>query len=376
MKDAPSPIINNDLNNERNFIKFLNQGFNAKLSEKNYIIKIGILKDTLFINVISNEIKDIYQSHLTFEELKNISKSMRYFDDINDVATFIENKGRKSEIFLKKEQNEIFINFKVTSPNGKEEDILLKLKPKDLNDKEKISFLLIKVDNLEKEIQILKERIKASDNIISEYNFKFSKIFSEIQLLKNQILNKNSDEKKNNIIDSKITNEKEIDFIINYLKESSIINNKNLKFELLYRGSRDGDDTVNLHKKCCGYKNVIIFMKSEEGKKFGGFTNIGWETRDRGKWEYPIDDNAFLFSLDRKKLFKAQKGKNKMCWINSDEYGLSFYRTLFFYNHYMTIKKKILGDDLENNFIGCHKSDFNSGIESSKFSELEIFKIN
>ena len=119
-------------------------------------------------------------------------------------------------------------------------------------------------------------------------------------------------------------------------------------------------------------------MKSEEGKKYGGFTNIGWETRDIGKWEYPIDDNAFLFSLDNKKIFRAKKGKNKMCWINSDEYGLSFYGTLMFYNHFITAKNKNrnFGSDFEQNFMDCHISDFNSGKLSCKFSELEVFKIN
>ena len=191
---------------------------------------------------------------------------MRYFDDINDIVSFIENKGKQNEILIKKEQNDLFVNFKVASPNGKEEDILLKLNPKEINDKELTSILLKKVDNLEKEIKILKERINTSDNIISKNKVDISNLFSEIELLKKKI-NKNDEIEDNFIIDSKIVNEKDINFIINYLKESPIIKNKNFKFELLYRGTRDGDDTINLHKKCCGNKNVIIFMKSEEGKK-------------------------------------------------------------------------------------------------------------
>ena len=235
--------------------------------------------------------------------------------------------------------------------------------------------MLKKVSALEEEIKTLKERGKASDNIILEYKNNFTKLFSEIELLKIQS-NKKEREEKYNIIDSEITNEKDIDFIVQFLKKSPVIKNKNIKFDLLYRGTRDGDNTVNLHKKCCGYKNVIIFMKSEEGKKYGGFTNIGWETRDKGKWEYPIDDNAFLFSIDNKKIFKAEKGKNKMCWVNSNEYGLCFYRALGFYNNFMTVEKETLINDVEQNFIDCHISDFNSGKQSCKFSELEVFKIN
>ena len=44
-------------------------------------------------------------------------------------------------------------------------------------------------------------------------------------------------------------------------------------------------------------------MTSEQGNRYGGYSNIGWEARPKGKWEYPIDDNAFLFSLNNKKIF-------------------------------------------------------------------------
>ena len=169
MEDAPTPYIINNYEKEIKDIQFLNQTFNSKLNNENYTINIGILKDILVIKVINEaQNNNIYQSHFTFEQLKNISKSMRYFDDINDIVSFIENKGKQNEILIKKEQNDLFVNFKVASPNGKEEDILLKLNPKEINNKELISILLKKVDNLEKEIKILKERINTSENIISK----------------------------------------------------------------------------------------------------------------------------------------------------------------------------------------------------------------
>ena len=116
-------------------------------------------------------------------------------------------------------------------------------------------------------------------------------------------------------------------------------------------------------------------MRSEEGKKYGGFSNIGWETRNLGKYEQPFDDNAFLFSLDSKKLFKAQKGKNQICWI-SDEYGLCFSGALIFHNQFMTMKKRNLHDNIGKYFIGCNKNDFNSGLNDCKLSELEVFVIH
>ena len=369
METAPTPFgIQRDIED----IKFINVSSDVKLNDENYTIAIGTLKDILMIKASSNyEIKKQYQANYTFEELKNIAKAMRYFDNINDVVSFIENKGKKNEIFLKKENDEIYINFKAISINGKEEDILLKLKPSELNDKEIISLLIQKIDCLEKEIKTLKERINTSDNNISI-------LFSKIESLEKELNKKHeakSPKENSDIIDSTITNENELTFIINYLKNSPFIKNKNFKFNLLYRGTRDGDDTKNVHKMCCGKKNVIIFMKSEQGKRYGGFSNIGWESKNIGKYEYPIDDNAFLFSIDSQKIFQAQKGKNQMCWLNGDEYGLCFCSSLIFYNNFMTRENTNLLNGLKSNFIDCNINEFNSGLVNCKFSELEVFAI-
>jgi len=186
--------------------------------------------------------------------------------------------------------------------------------------------------------------------------------------------NKESDNKM--LFDSEITNINEIDFIITFLKGTSLFKGKNFKFDLLYRGTRDGDNTIGLHRKCCGLKNIILFMKSEQGYIYGGFTHIGWETRKPEKWEYPIDNKAFLFSLNKKKVFKAIKGKNKMCWVSSDSYGLSFYESLMFYNKFFKVENINIGDKTPFIFKNCEISDFNSGIKKCKLVELEVYQIN
>lgn len=117
-------------------------------------------------------------------------------------------------------------------------------------------------------------------------------------------------------------------------------------------------------------------MKSEQGNRYGGYSNIGWESREIGILEYPIDDNAFLFSIDNQKIFEAIKGKNKICWINSDVFGLCFYSSLIFYNNFLTKENGNLSYALCLNFKNCNKNDFNSGLEKCKFLELEVFHIS
>ena len=101
-------------------------------------------------------------------------------------------------------------------------------------------------------------------------------------------------------MDSKITNSNEIKFIIDYLKETENFKNTNFRLNLLYRGTRDGDRTEDVHKKCDGLKNIIVFMKTEQGNSYGMYSHIGWETRE--KCENQNDDKAFLFSLNKTKI--------------------------------------------------------------------------
>jgi len=217
----------------------------------------------------------------------------------------------------------------------------------------------------------LEKKVETLNNELIQNKKDIEILFKEIKELK---------EKKNEVItnniDSKIVNNKEIEFIANYLRQTSLFQNKKINFKLLYRGTRDGDNTINLHQKWDKYKNVIIFMKSEQGNRYGGYSNIGWESREINKWEYPIDDKAFLFFIDNQKIFEAIKGKNKICWVNSDEYGLSFYRALIFYNNFLSKENDNLGDDLSFIFKNCNKNDFNSRLKVCKFSELEVFHIS
>ena len=290
--EAPIPMITASSKVDINNINFSKEEFKVKLNGEIHNIMVGYLNEYLVIKVYNkSNLKINYTSFNTYEDLKHISKSMRYFDDINDIISFIEGKGKNNELFLKKEKDNIFIEFKISSPNGKEENISLKLNLEELTDKEIINNLVNKINNLEKKVEIL-------NNGLIQNKKDIEILFKEIKELKE----KKNEEITNNI-DSKIVNNKEIEFIANYLRQTSLFQNKKVNFNLLYRGTRDGDNTINLHQKCDKYKNVIIFMKSEQGNRYGGYSNIGWESREINKWEYPIDDNAFLFSIDNQKIF-------------------------------------------------------------------------
>ena len=207
-----------------------------------------------------------------------------------------------------------------------------------------IEKIWLEIKNLKNENNIIKEEIKNlknENNIIKEENKNLknenNNIKEEIKQLTNkynQVPKVENIIKNNNLIDSRIINYNEIEFIINYLKNNDILFKKNgISFNLLYRASRDGDNTQTIHNKCDSKKNILFILLTEQNNIIGGYSQIGWETRNNP--EYPIDNKSFLFSITKKIIYPAIEGKNKVCWIGSNM-GLCFYSSFGMNSKFMT----------------------------------------
>ena len=161
--EAPTPSMDYDKNSKE-------ISFYIKSNIDTYYIKIKTMKEYLVITALNeSNIKNNYSSYFTFDYLKNISKSMRYFDNLEDIIKFIEDKSKKNEIILKKENDEkLNIEFKIISPNGKEDNILLELKHQKISDKEMISILVKKVEYLEKEILDIKKILELNNILFNK----------------------------------------------------------------------------------------------------------------------------------------------------------------------------------------------------------------
>ena len=96
---------------------------------------------------------------------------------------------------------------------------------------------------------------------------------------------------------------------------------KNIKFNLLFKKSRDGDTTADFHRLCDNKGKTLIMIETKEGRKFGGFTNDSWDTTDNWKSNY----NDFVFSLDlNKKYSHSKKGDSTVsCPSNGPVFGRS-----------------------------------------------------
>jgi hypothetical protein len=86
------------------------------------------------------------------------------------------------------------------------------------------------------------------------------------------------------------------------------------KFNLIYRGSRDGFKSSDFHKYCDDKGATLIIIKSETGEIFGGYTDISWTSykiRSKGDELKAGKGNSFLFSLRQDFNFTQLKCKNK-----------------------------------------------------------------
>jgi hypothetical protein len=133
-------------------------------------------------------------------------------------------------------------------------------------------------------------------NYIEYFNTEISYLFGEEI---NKINNKSF-----SVDSSIISGYSEIDFIIHYLKnrfKKEIIDSIRI-----YQATENGDTAADFHRECDQNTNVLVLIKTNDGKKFGGYTSVGFSNFNRSYH----DDTAFLFSIDKREIYPNIKGKN------------------------------------------------------------------
>ena len=155
-----------------------------------------------------------------------------------------------------------------------------------------INELNIKVNKFENENQELKNENIEIRNRINELENIVKKIQKENENIIKKLETKKIDENKekneiNPFYESVIVKKEESKTICDWINP-----NKNLKFKLLYRVTRDGDDASIFHRYCDN-KGPTIFFTEYNGCRFGGYTSVSWENPSSTK--YKRDEKAFVF---------------------------------------------------------------------------------
>ena len=344
--------------------------------EKNqFKIEITTKNNDFYFTVINEENKyEIYETIINLSELikKNdffkLCKSSEEF--INYINQLFENKNVNFE--KNSDLQSLRMNWKFNAL-FKIETLSFDLTKKQISLGEQIGLL----SNNLVDIKLQVNEIKKSDlsKIYKKIDFLENKI-KEIELnFKSQIRkevenfftekNKNNSDNFNNILDKKsliLTNEKEIKFVSEFIRMIK----PNSKLKLIYRASIDGQMGKDFHSKCDNIFPTITFFKTENNKKFGGYTESNWNLSTYGS-----DPNAFIFSIDKEKYYKVNKCPEKS--IYSDKKRGPNFDGLWVQEPFFT--KNSFWETPGDNQCFPKNSDSEMSENNRAILEIEIYKV-
>ena len=290
------------------------------------------------------------------------------FDIMNELSDLVSD----NKVSISKNSSNLIVNFQLASHKFKEAIFTLSYKEK------------MKVD----EIEILNKRIEEHKKEIEEHKKEIEEQKKEIEDLKQRLINiekwKNEITenkttniiKENIIIDSKIISKKEqINFIEKSILRSEMLKDKKITFNLIYQASRDGDTIQNFYDKCHGIAHVLLILRTDKSFIFGGYTDLAFIFHSSGATEYQ-DNNAFVFSMDKKKIYPVKKGGNSIrcCDCCGPQFSE---KTIYIYDGFLNRSDNMCCTASEGYYVGFSSDyELNDGTRNYKISELEVFQIS
>ena len=152
------------------------------------------------------------------------------------------------------------------------------------------------INKQNKEITDLRNENIQIKNEINDIKAKFN-IFSKSKEERQTIDN----------LDSKIINENEECYNMDLKKW--INPNKNLKAQLLYRLSENGEKYETFHELCDKKgPTLTLFHLKENGQKLGIYTPLSWDKDNTTK----NDMETFIFSLNKEQKYKKVNNSNSI----------------------------------------------------------------
>ena len=280
-----------------------------------------VSEDSLKITLTSKEGTDNFESEFSLKDLISENKVFLIFENIDEVIDNLRLVIENEDLSLFLDMNYDFYFEFFIDINGNKKQVRLLIEPLNEDSKKKMAE---RIQQQNKQIEKLEKKNQKLEN---DYKNLYDSI-KKNYIVQNQFNNivYKAPNPKNLSVDSKIIKtEEEIDFIKKIIKEKKFqklgFNPNNFSLNLIYRATRDGDMGQNFHKLCDGLSPILLLIKTTHNVRFGGYT----ETFFEGTNDYlgKKDDNAFIFSLDKRKYYEIEKGENAiLCYIN---YGPVFY---------------------------------------------------
>ena len=368
--DVPPPIIITPREDDITDIK----EYKMVNNNEDLVLKIGKInssKKIIFkIEILDNLINYCYKSDFSLEQFKSINKLFKIFDSIDEIYNEINEIFNNKKFLIQKELNVINLHLYLSSISSKTEDICLIIKKEKINEKI-INDLIIKEL---KEVKILlKEEKKKNENLKNIVDDLKNKVEELIKWKESQTPKKKLENNNYNIDSKIIQRNEEIELLVNRLRSNRFIKNE-IKLNLIYRASRDGDSPQNYHNKCDGKKNTIFIIQTDKGCKFGGYTETMIKSGDGS-----VDDkdkNSFIFSFNKMKIYENMK-KEKGVICHSKNWGPIFRCTISVNNKKFFLDNEHMVGSKKNSYFGVMNEDYeiNNGERYFTIKELEVFQV-
>ena len=347
---------------EKIVLSLLPQAQEPKLEEVNYETSAQIYSPVKEPEIQPPQI--IYKDNPELDNLRN--QNAKLLEEINSL---------KSQMNIYIEENKsLKLNTTVKSeiPNNNYQEILLLRKEIEklrielstyeeykIQKENEINMLNMKYKNLLTRLKELEER----NEDLRLYIEKLSQIKSEdnntcealsIQDTRLEII-------RGDIID----NAQELELLTRRMCQNKY--NK-ISLNLLYKAIVDSDKAEIFHRKCDSAEKTLVLIRSANGKRFGGFTSCSWEGNSLEK----KDENAFIFSLDKMKIYNVIQGEDAIgCFPNFGPVFLGCQIRIydeFFKNGGTTFEKGL-------NFDTKEDYELTGGLKKFDVKDIEVYSV-
>ena len=281
------------------------------------------------------------------------------FDTFEQAKSYIIELCKTDSIKINEiKENEIIIILDLKTVSS--EKIMISLNKIKCNEKEEIAFLKNCYNQQKKEIQELKfiianlnQRIINLENR-SEYKYEYK----PQKKPENKNLNKV-------IYSNIIKSNKEINFLLNSISETSQIT-----LQLLFNSELDGENKEKFKLSYLNKNDIIVLIETKKGQRFGGFAH---EKFQNNEYFTKTDDKAFLFNLDKMKIYKS-KGDTHSIWDfegNSMDFGTG--TDLRIYHEFLHQKNYTKQNNKDYTYDESYALN---GEEYFEIKHLELYKVS
>ena len=304
-----------------------------------YSIEIKALNEYINIHISSKDIipSCVYEKKIYLSDVKN-NRYLSICADIQELYVTLEPQFKLVEQ-LKLIEKENVLDLVVPLPNPL------------------IKEVIFSIPKLEKDLSM---EVKDLYKIINQQQDLINKLNERLTVLEKK--EKEREERQYFICKNSkiIENDRDKDLAIRRWINP---NKKDFNIKLLFRMSRDGNQSSQYHNLCDNKDNLLTIIQTDQNKKFGGFASKSWGVQDN------IINSTFMFSLnDMKKFDRLNNNKAK---YDGSNYGPVFGNTWDFYiNSTMTSGR----EQHNNDSVFLQKYEFTDN-GSFNVKEIEVFQI-